>query len=56
MIGAARTTLFQFAEPLLTIGTTFLFLGQTLAPVQILGVVIVIGALFWASLRGRPAA
>lgn len=45
LIGPARATLFQYAEPLFTMGTAFLFLGQTLAPLQILGAVVVVGAL-----------
>lgn len=45
LIGPARATLFQYAEPLFTMGTAFLFLGQTLTPLQILGTVVVVGAL-----------
>ena len=45
LIGAARATLFQYAEPLFTMGTAFLFLGQALTPLQILGAVVVVGAL-----------
>ena len=46
LIGAARATLFQYGEPLFTMGTAFLFLGQTLTPLQILGAVVVVVALF----------
>lgn len=54
LIGAARATLFQYAEPLFTMGTAFLFLGQTLTPLQILGAVVVVGALVGEKvLRGR---
>jgi drug/metabolite transporter (DMT)-like permease len=45
LIGPARTTLFEYAEPLFTMGTAFLFLGQTLTPLQILGAIVVVGAL-----------
>lgn len=45
LIGPARATLFQYAEPLFTMGTGFLFLGQTLTLLQILGAVVVVGAL-----------
>jgi len=45
LIGPARATLFQYAEPLFTMATAFLFLGQTLTALQILGAVVVVGAL-----------
>ncbi len=52
LIGAARATLFQYAEPLFTMGTAFLFLGQTLIPLQILGAVVVVGALVGEKVYG----
>lgn len=45
LIGAARATLFQYAEPLFTMATAFLLLGQLLMPLQVLGAIIVVGAL-----------
>lgn len=45
LIGPARATLFQYGEPFFTMGTAFLFLGQTLTSLQILGAAVVVGAL-----------
>ena len=55
LIGAARTTLFQYVEPLFTMATAMLFLGQFLTPLQILGAVIVVGALVGAKVIRRRA-
>ena len=55
LIGPARTTLFQYAEPLFTMGTAFLFLGQTLTPLQTLGATVVVGALVGEKLVRRRA-
>lgn len=49
MIGAADTALFSNLEPIVTVGTAFMFLGQTIMPLQLLGVAIVVGALIYAS-------
>ncbi len=49
MIGAARTALFSNLEPVLTVGTAFLFLGQSILPLQMVGIAIVVGALIYAS-------
>lgn len=50
MIGPVKATLFSYIEPLVTIAAAFLILGQSLFPLQILGVVIVVGALVMAGL------
>jgi drug/metabolite transporter (DMT)-like permease len=55
LIGPARATFFQYAEPLFTMGTAFLFLGQALTPLQILGAVIVVGALVGEKVVRRRA-
>lgn len=52
MIGPGKTTLYSNIEPLIAIGAAFLLLGQVLSPLQILGVVVVVGAL---SLAARAA-
>jgi len=43
--GAAATTFFVNLEPLVVTGAAFLFLGQILLPLQLLGIGIVVGAL-----------
>ncbi|TAK41039.1 MAG: hypothetical protein EPO27_20030, partial [Betaproteobacteria bacterium] len=54
LIGPARATLFQYAEPLFTMATAFLLLGQALTALQIVGAVVVVGALVGEKvLRGR---
>jgi len=53
MIGPVKTTLFSYIEPVVTIGAALVLLDQRLAPVQILGVLIVVGALIVA---GRASA
>ncbi len=45
MIGPAKATLYSYVEPLLTMAAAFLFLGELLAPLQIVGALIVVGAL-----------
>ena len=47
MTGAGATTFFSNLEPLVVTGAAFLFLGQTLLPLQLLGVLIVVGALIF---------
>ena len=56
LIGPARTTLFGYAEPLFTMGTAFLFLGQTLTALQVLGALVVVGALVGEKVISRRAA
>ncbi len=56
LIGPARATLFQYAEPLFTMATAFLLLGQALTALQIVGAVVVVGALVGEKvLRGRAS-
>ena len=45
MIGPAKTTLYSNIEPLIAIGASAILLDQTLSLIQMLGVVIVLGAL-----------
>ncbi len=45
MIGPAKTTLYSNIEPLIAIGAAWVLLDQTLEPIQLVGVVIVLGAL-----------
>ena len=47
LAGAAATTFFVNLEPLVVTGAAFLFLGQILLPLQLLGVGIVVGALIF---------
>ena len=50
MIGPAKATLYSYVEPLLTMAAAFIFLGELLKPLQIVGALIVIGALTAAGL------
>jgi drug/metabolite transporter (DMT)-like permease len=57
-IGPGKTTLYSNIEPLIAIGAAFVLLDQMLSPWQILGIVTVVGALFFAaraSLKGRDS-
>ncbi|MDA0785358.1 MAG: DMT family transporter [Proteobacteria bacterium] len=59
MIGPVKTTLFSYIEPVATIGAAFILLDQSLAPLQIVGVLVVVGALIAAgraSTRREPQA
>ena len=47
MAGASATTFFVNLEPLVVTGAAFLLLEQTLTPLQLLGVLIVVGALIF---------
>ena len=49
MAGGSATTFFVNLEPLVVTGAAFLLLGQTLTPLQLLGVLIVVGALIFYS-------
>lgn len=51
--GAARTTFFSNLEPLVVTGAAFLFLGQSLVPLQLLGVAIVVGSLIFVG-KSKP--
>jgi len=48
-IGPGKTTLYSNIEPLIAIGAAFVLLDQVLSPWQILGIVTVVGALFFAA-------
>lgn len=48
LIGPVRTTLFSYIEPVATIGAAYILLAQSLAPLQIVGVLVVVGALIAA--------
>ena len=52
-IGSTITTIFSNIEPIVAITAAFFILGQELAPLQLLGAVIVVGALFLA-MRAKP--
>ena len=52
LAGAAATTFFVNLEPLVVTGAAFLFLGQSLLPLQLLGVGIVVGALIFYARSG----
>ncbi len=45
MIGPAKATLYSYVEPLFTMAAAFIFLGELLSPLQMVGALIVIGAL-----------
>ena len=45
-----KNTLFSYIELLATIAVAFLILGQSLSPLQALGVLIVVGALVMAEM------
>lgn len=49
MIGPGRTTLYSNIEPLMAIAAAFVLLDQVLEPLQIFGVVVVVGALVAAA-------
>lgn len=52
LIGPAKSTLYSYVEPLLTMAAAFVFLGELLAPLQIAGALVVVGALTAAGLAG----
>jgi drug/metabolite transporter (DMT)-like permease len=49
MVGAAATTFFSNLEPLVVVGASYILLGQSISPWQMVGVAIVVGALIYAS-------
>ena len=54
--GAGATTFFSNLEPLVVTGASLVLLGQILLPLQLLGVLVVVGALiFYARRDTRPA-
>lgn len=52
MIGSAKSTLYSYVEPLFTMTAAYAFLGELLSPLQIVGALIVVGALTAAGLAG----
>lgn len=56
LLGPVRTGLVMNLEPIASVSFAFLILGQRLAPIQILGGSLVIGALMLARLRSPAAA
>ena len=55
MIGPAKTTLFSYLEPLVATAAAWILLDQTLDPLQLVGIAIVIGALVAAARAGMRA-
>ncbi len=51
-IGPAKATLYSYVEPLFTMFAAFLFLGELLAPLQIVGALVVVGALTATGIAG----
>lgn len=51
-IGPAKATLYSYVEPLFTMFAAYLFLGELLAPLQIVGALIVVGALTATGVAG----
>jgi drug/metabolite transporter (DMT)-like permease len=52
-IGSTITTIFSNIEPIVAITAAFFILGQELAPLQLVGAAVVVGALFLA-MRAKP--
>lgn len=50
MIGPAKTTLYSYVEPLFTMVAAYFFLSELLQPLQIVGALVVVGALTGAGL------
>ncbi|MAF47588.1 MAG: DMT family transporter [Rhodospirillales bacterium] len=55
-VGAPMTTTLSNLEPLVAITAAFLLLGQSLAPLQLAGAAVVVGALIFAAYPRRVAA
>ena len=54
-IGPAKATLYSYVEPLFTMFAAFVFLGELLLPLQIVGALIVVGALAATGIAGLRA-
>ena len=54
-IGPAKATLYSYVEPLFTMFAAFVFLGELLLPLQIVGALIVVGALATTGIAGLRA-
>ena len=53
MVGAGAATFFVNLEPIVVVGAGYVFLGQVISAWQMVGIVIVIGALIYGSQPGR---
>lgn len=53
-LSGSRTGIIMNCEPIMTTALALVILGETLAPVQIAGAVLVIGAIFGVALLDRP--
>ena len=51
-IGPAKATLYSYVEPLFTMVAAFLFLGELLMPLQMVGALVVVGALTATGIAG----
>lgn len=54
-LGASRAALISMVEPLLTLTWSFLLLGDTILPVQLLGGALILGSLVMLQLRQSPS-
>jgi len=52
--GGARASIIMNGEPITTTTLALLLLGETLAPVQVMGAALVVGAIFGVALLDRP--
>jgi len=55
MIGPARSSLLSYAEPVVSAGLGVVVLGEALTPIQIGGIILMVGALVGATLLKQPA-
>ena len=55
-VGPSEAAILSTSEPVVTVGLAFVVLGERLAPAQLLGGVLVLGAVVLLQLRPRPAA
>jgi drug/metabolite transporter (DMT)-like permease len=53
-LSGSRTGIIMNCEPIMTTALALVILGETLAPVQIAGAALVIGAIFGVALLDRP--
>jgi drug/metabolite transporter (DMT)-like permease len=54
-LGPARTTLLATIEPVLSLSWAVVLLGESLAPVQVVGAALVMGGVVWLQRPARPA-
>ena len=54
LVGAAASTFFVNLEPIVVVGAGYVLLGQTIMPLQMVGVAIVVAALVYASRSKEP--